>query len=309
MTLLQPLADGVTLGDLHHLDRAESIAVYLIDTRDGLVLVDPGPASCLDTLHDVLREAGAAPDDVRNVLLTHIHLDHAGVVGTLARARPRLRVHVHARGAKHLLDPARLLDSARRIYGDDMDRLWGEVLPVPADQLVVLEGGERLTIGGRILRAAWTPGHAWHHLAWLDERAGIAFTGDVAGEGTQHGTPALPVTPPPDIDLEAWRPSLDLIEAWGAEALALTHFGPAREPATHLRQMWETLLLWSVSVHESLATDGPDEARAEAWAHTEHDRLTSPLPPEARAHVLLETVLGSWYGLARYWRKKEEPPA
>ncbi len=221
MSTLRHVAEGIACGDLQHLGRPESVAVYLLSTSDGLAIVDPGPTSCGTHLRQALSEFGASMDDVRHVLLTHIHLDHAGIVGTLVRQHPAIQVHVHARGAPHLVDPTRLLDSARRIYRGDMDRLWGAFESVPADRLIVLAGDERLTIGTRHLRVAYTPGHAWHHVSYFDEQTGMAFVGDAAGEASQHGTPALPAAPPPDIDLEAWKPSLELIAAWGPEALLL----------------------------------------------------------------------------------------
>ncbi len=304
MTSLRPVADGISCGDLLHLGRAEAIAVYLMESSDGLVVVDPGPSSCREALEQAIRDTGARWDDLRHVLLTHIHLGHAGLTVTLARELPDLRVHVHARGAPHLTDPSRLLDSARRIYRGEMDRLWGAFEPVAPEQLVVLAGDERLTIGGRRLRVAYTPGHAWHHLAYLDEQSGVAFVGDVAGEASQHGTPALPAAPPPDIDLEAWKPSLDLIAAWGPEALLLTHFGPVRHVVAHLDALWDRIISWSLAVRASLGTEADDDARAQAFADAEFARLTSALTPEQALHVDRETMRSSWYGFARYWRKK-----
>lgn len=304
MTVLRPVAPGIACGDLLHLRRPEAIATYLVETSDGLAVVDPGPSSCEDALRAAIADMGATFDDLRHVLLTHIHLDHAGIAGSLARRLPELRVHVHARGATHLADPARLLDSARRIYQGEMDRLWGAFEAVDPRQLVVLSGGERLTIGNRHLRVAYTPGHAWHHVAYLDESTGAAFVGDVAGEASQHGTPALPAAPPPDIDLEAWKPSLDLVAAWGPEALLLTHFGPVRHVVAHLDALWDRIISWSLAVRASLASGADDEARADAFADAEVARLRAGLTPEQSAHIDRDSVRASWFGFARYWRKK-----
>lgn len=304
MTRLLNVADRIACGDLHHLGRAESIAVYLIDSTDGIIIVDPGPTSALEHLRAALGDFGATVGDVRHVLLTHIHFDHAGATGTLARDNPRIRVHVHARGAPHLVDPSRLLESAQRIYGDAMDRLWGEFVAVPSDRLEVLGGGECLTIGRRKIRVAYTPGHAWHHVAYLDDTSGLAFVGDVAGEGSQHGTPALPAAPPPDIDLEAWRPSLDALAAWGPEALLLTHFGPARHVVAHLDALWDRIIAWSLAVRASLASEATDAERAETFAATELARVSMGLTPEQIVHIDRESIVSSWYGFARYWRKK-----
>lgn len=304
MTALRHVADGIGCGDLLHLGQEEAVAVYLIETTDGLAVVDPGPSSCRDALHQALHDFGAAPHDLRHVLLTHIHLDHAGVTGSLAREHPALHVHVHARGATHMADPSRLLESARRIYRDQMDELWGAFEAVPADRMHVLHGGERLTIGDRKLRVAYTPGHAWHHVAYLDELTGVAFVGDVAGEGSQHGTPALPAAPPPDIDLEAWKPSLDLIAAWGPEALLVTHFGPIRHVVAHLDTLWDRIISWSLAVRASLGSGDDDEARADAFADAELARLAAGLTPAQARLVTRDTIRSSWFGLARYWRKK-----
>ena len=303
-----PMRAGLAYGDLQHLGRAEAIAVGLVDTGDGLGLVDPGPSSCREALEAIVADFGARLDDVRHVFLTHIHLDHAGITGSLAQATPKVRVYVHERGAPHLVDPTRLLDSAKRIYRDDMDRLWGEFLPVPADQLLVLQGGERLAIGTRKWRVAATPGHAVHHVTYLDEHVGVAFTGDVTGEATQHGTPALPVTPPPDIDLEAWRPSLDRILEWRPESLFLTHFGEVRDPSGHIEEMWKRLLEWSEWVRESLEQPGSDDARADRFLEEQLDTLSSGLAPEKVRWLEQDAIRSSWFGLARYWRKKLAPP-
>lgn len=209
--------------DLVHLGRAQVICSWLV----GDVIVDPGPASCLPTL---LEAIGDIPP--RAVALTHIHLDHAGAAGSLVRRFPGLEVWVHERGAPHLVDPSRLLASAGRLYGADMDRLWGEFLPVPAESLRVLAGGERI---GPFL-VACTPGHASHHVSYLQEATGHAFTGDVTGVRIGAG-PVLAPTPPPDIDLDAWRSSLRTIEAWAPERLCLTHFGAHADVEAHLARV------------------------------------------------------------------------
>ncbi len=306
---LASIREGITLGDLHHAGVAESVATYLVETRDGLVVVDPGPSSCAEAFREALRTVGAGVADLRHVVLTHIHLDHAGAAGALAQEVPQLAVYVHARGAPHLVDPSRLLASAHRIYGDDMERLWGPILPTSPSQLRILDGGERLTLGQRRWRAAATPGHAVHHLAFLDEQEGVAFTGDVAGEASAHGTPALPAAPPPDIDLEPWNASLDLIAAWRAEQLLLTHFGPVNDPPRHLAELRERLADWAQQVRLSLDEPGTDEERADRFADAEWARLTHGMPAGQAAHVHRSTIVSSWPGLARYWRRRVSPDA
>jgi glyoxylase-like metal-dependent hydrolase (beta-lactamase superfamily II) len=209
--------------DLRHLGRERVIGAW----RVGEVIVDPGPGSCLRTLLPRLEERPP-----RTIALTHIHLDHAGATGALLRRFPDAEVWVHERGAPHLIDPTRLLESATRLYGRDMERLWGEVLPVPRERVRVLVGGESLGP----FRVAYTPGHASHHVAYLHEPSGRAFTGDVTGVRIGEGGVLAP-TPPPDIDLEAWRASLELIEAWRPRSLAVTHFGAYEEVVGHLQEL------------------------------------------------------------------------
>lgn len=209
--------------DLMHLGRPMAVGAW----RVGDVLVDPGPSSALERLLPVLER-----HPPRVIALTHIHLDHAGATGTLAALFPQAEVWVHERGARHLADPTRLLDSATRLYGSDMDRLWGEVRPVPAERMRVLAGGE--TLGD--FEVAYTPGHAKHHVSYLHRRSGWAFTGDVTGVRIAGGAVLAP-TPPPDIDLEAWAASLNLIEAWRPRVLAVTHFGAYADTAEQLASL------------------------------------------------------------------------
>ncbi len=216
------------LTDLLHLGRPHTIGSW----RVGEVIVDPGPASCLPALL-----GGFEQGPPRALALTHIHLDHAGAAGSLCARYPDLEVWVHERGAPHLADPSRLLASAGRLYGDQMDRLWGEVLPVPEERIRVLSGGERLPEG---LRVAYTPGHASHHVAYLHEPTGWAFAGDVAGVRIDDG-PTLAPTPPPDIDVEAWRESIETVAGWRPEALAITHFGVHRDVDAQLQRLREYL--------------------------------------------------------------------
>src|SRR3954454_9182944 len=213
--------------DVMHLGRDRVICAYEID---GLI-VDPGPSSCVETL---LSELSAEP---RGLLLTHIHLDHAGASGTLVRRFPELEVYVHERGAPHLADPSKLLKSAGQLYGDDMERLWGEVAPVPETAITTLSGGE--TVEG--LRVEYTPGHASHHVCYFDEQSGEAYTGDVAGVRVPPSEFVLPPTPPPDIDIEAWLRSIDIVEGWDPSALCLTHAGRFEDVGYHLDDMRQRL--------------------------------------------------------------------
>ncbi|MGO9975234.1 MAG: MBL fold metallo-hydrolase [Solirubrobacteraceae bacterium] len=271
--------------DCMHLGRERVIGCWQV----GEVLIDPGPASCLPTL---LHELGDAPP--RALLLTHIHLDHAGASGSLVRRWPDLEVYVHARGARHMADPARLLDSAQRLYGDDMGRLWGEFIAVPEARLHVLEGGERLSIGGTEVEVAYTPGHASHHVSYLCE--GTAFVGDVGGVRTADGGPVMPPTPPPDIDVEAWHRSLDLIAAWAPSRLAMTHFGADENVDAHLSELADRLDEWA-----ELAREEDERAFTEATMA----ELLASAPPDAIGSYAQAAPLDQCYaGLRRYWSKR-----
>jgi glyoxylase-like metal-dependent hydrolase (beta-lactamase superfamily II) len=234
------------LVDLEHLGVERVIGAWV---GDGAV-VDPGPASCLEALL-----AGLGEEVPERLLLTHIHLDHAGSAGTLARRWPDCEVWVHERGARHLADPARLLASAGRLYGDAMERLWGEVLPVPEERIRVLRGGE--AIGP--WRVAATPGHASHHVAYLHEPSGTAFCGDVGGVRIPPRGAVLAPTPPPDVDLAAWRVSLDVLAAWSPTRLAPTHFGAWEDVDGHLAELRDVL-----DEAERRVRDGDEHAFA-AW--------------------------------------------
>jgi glyoxylase-like metal-dependent hydrolase (beta-lactamase superfamily II) len=299
------LASGLSYLDLNFIGFPGVIASVVLHGPGGAAIIDPGPSSTLPALRAGLAQAGIGLSDVRAILLTHIHLDHAGATGTLVRENPSVRVYVHEKGAPHLVDPSKLIASATRLWGGDMDRLWGEMRPVPAGNLVVLAGGERIEGGGRDLDVAYTPGHASHHVSYFSRDTGIAFVGDTAGVRLQVGRYVMPPTPPPDIDLEAWRDSLARLGAWRPETLFLTHFGPFAPVAAHLTELADHLELTSGLARASLARPGTDDDR-EAW-------FTEEVRRELRRHVSAADaeayeVAGrfdlSWRGLARYWKKK-----
>lgn len=299
------LASGVSFLDLEFLQVPHVIATGVLHGAEGVALVDPGPTSTLATLQAKLAASGISLRDVSAVVLTHIHLDHAGVTGTMLRMHPHIKVYVHQAGAPHLVDPSKLLSSATRLYGVDMDRLWGEVLPVPAASLVSLRGGERIEAGGRMLEAEYTPGHASHHVSYLSADTGVAFVGDTAGIRLAPRDYVLPPTPPPDIDLEAWESSLDLFERWQPSTLFLTHFGPSGPVRPHLAQLREHLTLMAQLVKQSLDREGDDLER-ERWA-VEQIRVELRRRLGASEAEVYETAARldlSWRGLARYWRKR-----
>lgn len=299
------IAEGITLCDLQHMGSPEGIATALLESADGVVIVDPGPTSTLGHLHDALREAGSSLTDVKHIVLTHIHLDHAGAAGTLVAQDPTRVVYVHERGAPHMADPSRLLRSATRLYGDRMEPLWGEFRAVPAASLRALSGGETLKFGRRALRVAYTPGHAQHHVSVLDERTGTAFVGDTCGEQLPSGTPVIPTVPPPDIDLAAMARSIAQIRGWGAERLFLTHFGPVQPVPEYLETHDAVLARWAALVLESLGAVGTDDEKADAFADARLDELRAGSTAAGAALLRRPPIRDCWFGLARYFRTQE----
>lgn len=298
------LAPGVTMVDLKYRGRPGYIASCVLDTGDGLTIVDPGPTVSLGALQKGLDLLGADIGDVSRILLTHIHLDHAGGTGTLLRENPAIQVFVHERGARHLVDPTRLLESATRLYGDRMAEMWGEVAPVPESQVTAVGGGEQLMLGARPLRVAYTPGHAVHHVSYLDQASGFAFVGDAAGLLLVGGRFAMPVTPPPDIDLEAWRITHETIRKWKPGRLFHTHFGPGDDPASHLQRHLGMLETWAERVRDSLERAGTDAERAEAFRESVIADFVQEFGEDEAARLGFGGVRDSWYGLARYFRGK-----
>jgi glyoxylase-like metal-dependent hydrolase (beta-lactamase superfamily II) len=270
--------------DLMHLGRPRVIGTWLDDD----VIVDCGPTSTLDALLQGLGDVVPSA-----LLLTHIHFDHAGAAGTLVGRWPELPVYVHERGARHLADPERLYNSAKRLYGDDMERRWGPMLPVPQENLRVLTGGE--TVLGRY-QVAYTPGHASHHVSYL--RDGTAFVGDVGGVRITPGSITIPPTPPPDIDVEAWHASVATVRAWAPERLAMTHFGEATDVTAQLDEL---------------------EARLDAWAQIaragDRDRFIEAIQSEIQREGSREQAAQYqqaapaeqlFAGYERYWSKRAE---
>ncbi len=290
--------------DLHFRGSDRVIATAVLSGRDGVTLIDPGPTSCLPALEAGLRQRGLTLRDVRSLLITHIHLDHAGAVGTIVERVPSIRVHVHERGAPHLIDPAKLLASATRLYGDQMDALWGAFLPVPAVNVNALQGGERVATAGTNLRVAYTPGHAKHHVSYLDETTGVAYVGDTGGIRVS-GDYLIAPTPPPDIDLAAWRDSLNVIEAWQPVSLFLTHFGHVSGAKAHLARFRDTLTAQAEAVRHSLGAGQTDEERTRVFVAQMRGEVRKAMPEhEARATELAAPFDQLWQGLARYWHKQ-----
>lgn len=272
--------------DLLHGGQPRSIGAYLLDTSEGLSLFDCGPTTCVDALRAGLAERGHELGDVRNLLLSHIHLDHAGAAGVLVREHPELRVWVSEIGAPHLVDPARLERSARRLYGESFDVLWGELAPVPEENVRIAES----RAAG--LEVFASPGHASHHVCYFD--GATLYAGDAAGVRIQPHDAVLPPTPPPDVDVEAWHRTIEAIERRAPERLALTHFGLAADVSRHLTELRERLDAWADRVR-----DGADEDSFVAAARGD-------LPDHERdAYDRAMPFWQSYRGLLRYWETRE----
>lgn len=277
-----------------HLGRPHVIGCWEVDGA----LVDPGPESSLSTVLEAIGD-----ERPRALLLTHIHLDHAAATGALVRRWPDLEVYVHERGAPHLVDPSKLLASAERLYGDKLEYLWGEILPVPEANVRPLAGGE--TVHG--MRVAYTPGHASHHVCYFHEDSGTAFVGDVAACRIPPSNLIVPPTPPPDIDIEVWEESLDTVAAWSPQRLALTHFGAIENDIPGHIEMVKARLREEAELARQMdkpAYDADNEAR-----------IRRALAEEGIAGDTLDELLQAvptayqWSGLNRYWRKRAEREA
>jgi glyoxylase-like metal-dependent hydrolase (beta-lactamase superfamily II) len=267
--------------DLHFGGAEQAIGVYLVDTDDGLALFDCGPSSTIPALDAGLARHGVALEDVRHLLLSHIHLDHAGAAGTLVRRHPGLTVWVSGIGQPHLVDPSRLERSARRLYGDMFDELWGGLLPVPAENVRIAEGD---VLGWK---AFPTPGHASHHVSYL--RDGTLLAGDAAGVRMPGASYVLPVSPPPDLDVEGWHETAAEIRRRAPDRLALIHFGVHEDVGPHLDRLERELDRWTERVGGGMEQqEFVEAARADAGE-------------DAPLYDRVAPFWQSWSGLRRYW--------
>ena len=283
-----------------------TIASYLLTDGDDLTLIETGPTTTVETLLGGVRAAGFDPDRITRLVVTHIHLDHAGAAGTLLRRLPRARLFVHRVGAPHMADPSRLLASATRIFGEDMERLWGEVIPVPEERMVILDEGARIRVGDRVLEALHTPGHAPHHLAYWDPEAGVVFAGDVAAVRLDDSHYLRPPTLPPEVDVELWRRSIARLRALRPRRLYLAHFGPVDDPEWHFDDVLTRLYFLTGWVEARLAAEPDTEVLAEEWLRREAKEVLAATGREDLVERY-ELVVGSRMnveGVARYLRKR-----
>jgi len=285
--------------------RPHTIAAALLESDGHRSIVDPGPGSTLETFHQQLQAHGLGVRDIDAILLTHIHLDHAGATGALVRENPRLAVYVHKLGAPHVIDPSKLLASAQRLWPNDLQRLFGEALPVPAENLRILEGGETLTLGSRKVEVVYTPGHASHHVSYFDQAEGVAFVGDTAGVRIEGNSYAMPATPPPDIDLEIWEKSFAAILEHNPARLFLTHYGYSANPAEHILIFRENLHRWAALTAEILRTASDDSAAMDSFMSKTYAEISQHLTGGEAEHYAFSAGLNlSFLGLARYLRKR-----
>lgn len=284
------------------------IASYLIADGDNLSLIDTGPATTMETLLSGIKSAGFDPEQVTQLILTHVHLDHAGAAGSLLERLPRARVMVHRAGAPHMVDPSKLLASASRLFREDMERLWGDMVPVPADRMVILDDRATVRVGGRVLRALYTPGHAYHHLAYYEPETRSLFAGDVAAVRLGNAPYVRPPTMPPELDLDLWYSSVSKVRELQPQQLYLGHFGPASSLDWHLDSVITRLAFlagWTrakLNPNEELDSDAlalelQEVEKDEIMITTGSDRLVEPYELVVPSRMNIE-------GLARHLRRR-----
>jgi glyoxylase-like metal-dependent hydrolase (beta-lactamase superfamily II) len=300
------LDDGLYLIDLHFQGQPGVIASYLIEDAGERALIEIGPTSTLDTLLSALQTMDIDPDSISKVLVTHVHLDHAGASGTFMRRFPESRLFVHEMGAPHMIDPSRLVTSATRIYGDMMDTLWGAIEPVREDQMSILVDGDTVTVGKKRLAALYTPGHASHHVAFHDIARDAVFTGDVGAVRLQDIRYVRPATPPPDIDLELWSESLERIKGLHPRVLYVTHFGPFSDVTWHLQEARDQLYEWGAIVQRAMQSGQDREEIVDlVRRHGDGELLQLTDDPSVAVRYELSTPYGmSVDGYLRYYRKR-----
>jgi glyoxylase-like metal-dependent hydrolase (beta-lactamase superfamily II) len=307
MAQTQRIAHDLSVIDVLYDHTPQVVGAYLLH-GERPALIETGPTSTLETLEAGIRQAGLDPADLQAVAVTHIHLDHAGGAGALVRQFPHLEVYVHPVGAPHLIDPTKLVASAGRLYGDELSRLFGEVVPIPAERVTVLHDGDQVILGSRRLQAIDTPGHAKHHHAYWDPSSGDLFTGDIAGVALPGSRYVRAPTPPPELDLSAWQQSLQALRRLRPQRLLPTHFGPHTWVEDLLAKLEENLHGNLQIVQEALRAGEDEDAiterlRAEALRGIE---LQDGAGARARFEVIVPTRLSA-LGLIRYIRKSQAP--
>lgn len=295
--------EKINIIDLNFLEEKQTIAAFLVESEGGPVLVETGPESTWPQLESGINRLGYQISDIKHVLLSHIHFDHAGAAWKMAAAGAR--VYVHPLGLPHLASPERLWQSAAKIYGDDMDRLWGEMRPIPTNRLQEVRQGEKLELGGLEFKALHTPGHAIHHIAW--QLGEVLFTGDVAGVKINKG-PVVPPCPPPDIHIEAWKESIALLKKSAPKQLYLTHYGVVENPENHLVALEEIIMDWANWMKPYYDQNADPQKITPKFMEYTRNMLVESGVSEPDIHKY-ESANPSWMsvaGLMRYWKLKEQ---
>lgn len=289
--------------DLNFLNSSETIAAFLLKTENECMLFETGPHSTLPQLEKELAKHDVQMANIKHVFLTHVHLDHAGAAWAFAQLGAK--IYVHPRGKKHLHDPSRLYDSAKRIYQDKMEYLWGKMEGIALEQLQVVEHQEVIEVDGVEVSALHTPGHAVHHIAWKVEDEIIA--GDVAGVKIGDAL-VVPPCPPPDINVEDWQASIAILKAEQSNSLYLTHFGKVTSTKSHLNELEQRLLEWANWMKPHFENNTPQEVIVPQFQAYVRQALKAAGITEAADLERYEKANPSWMsvaGLMRYWKKKE----
>ena len=306
MAALTQLSPGTWQISLPFQGEPEIVGSYLLAGGNDLAIIDPGPGSMVEPLLATIHDAGFEPHEVTHLIATHIHLDHAGAMGTLLQHMPEAKVYAHSKGTPHLIDTSKVVASASRIYGKRMQELWGKIEPVPEERLHILEDGDILNIANRRLEVHYTPGHAAHHVIFFDVHSGELFAGDVAGVRLQDIDYVRPPTPPPDLDLEAWFESIHKIKQMRPDVLYLAHFGPTKNPQQHFERLHEKLISWGDFVLGAMR-DGKNEEEITQMliAQTEPELRRATSDPQALQRYNIATNYEmTVQGYMRYWTKK-----
>jgi glyoxylase-like metal-dependent hydrolase (beta-lactamase superfamily II) len=295
--------NGIYLLDTNHMGFSGTVGVYLLPGEDGFALIETGPGSALTTIKEHIASLGFDLANLKAILVTHIHLDHAGAAGQLA-TETGATLYVHERGAPHLIDPSRLLASAERIYGDKIATLWGTMIPAPQENVVALTGGERLKIVGHDIDLIYTPGHASHHVSFLLNGEAM-LTGDTAAIHFAGSSVIRPALPPPEVALESWQDSIKKMLAAKPKRLLLTHYGEVQDAEEHLRQVVERNRQWAALILAGMQKGEDAKGLEQRLAEVSLQELVADgaAPEVIQRHRITSNDEMTVAGLMRYWQK------